>query len=121
MKHATLAFVVAAALAMAAGQVAAAGRQDAQAKPTQAEVDQHAMQHGPATPRIGYLTHRDPPAPKRDSTPVDPKLLRPLTQREVGMLYNACTAYAECRTAYARAYEHNQALLNAKRATGTGD
>lgn len=121
MKHAVFAAVVAAGLVMGAGHASAADQQQAASKPTAAEIDRHAMQQGPSTGRIGYPTHKDPPAPRRAAAPVDPKLLRPLTQREVGMLYGACIAYAECKTAYAKAVEHNQALLDARKAADRGD
>lgn len=104
------------------GTAFAAGQQS-QTAPTQDEIQQKALQEGPATPRIGYLTHKEPRAPHRAPAPVDPRLMKPLTQREIGMLYNACIAYAECRTAYDKAYEHNQALLRAQKAkdSATGD
>lgn len=86
--------------------------------PTAAEVQQKAMKEGPSTPRIGYLTHREANAPRREAAPADPHLLKPLSQREIGMLYSACIAYPECASAYSKAYEHNQALLKAQKAGG---
>lgn len=121
MKHAALAVAVAAACVLAAAQASAAGQQEPASTPTAAEVEQHAMQHGPSTGRIGYPTHKDPPAPKRAVAPVDPKMLRPLTQREVGMLYNACAVYPECRIAYSKAVEHRDALERARQAPAEGD
>ncbi|MBN8736250.1 MAG: DUF4148 domain-containing protein [Xanthomonadales bacterium] len=120
MKCTTLAISVFATVALASGQAASAGQPPSSA-PTRAEVDQQAMQEGPTTGRIGYLTHKDPPAPHRAAAPVDPRMLRPLTKREIGMLFNACIAYAECKTAYAKAYEHHQALLRAQQASAEGE
>ncbi|HET9819029.1 MAG TPA: hypothetical protein VFP92_07700 [Rhodanobacteraceae bacterium] len=114
MKRTVLAIVVCAGLGTVAGAAFAAGQQS-QPAPTSEEVEQKAMQDGPATPRIGYRTYMEPAAPARKQAPPDPKLMVPLTQREVGMLYNACVAYPECKTAYAKAYEHQQALLRAQK------
>lgn len=113
MKRIVLAAAMGVVAGFAANVVWATGPQEA--APTSQEIHQKALAEGPATGRIGYLTHPEPvaaaPAPRR---PVDPRMLKPLTQREVGMLYHACVAYPECKTAYAQAYEHNQALLRAK-------
>lgn len=119
MKHTILAITVFAIAKLASSQVASA-RQALPSAPTHAGIEQGAMQQGPSTGRIGYLTHEDLPAPKRAEAPVDPKLLRPLTQREAGMFYNACIAYPECKTAYSKAYEHDQALRRAQKAKVAG-
>jgi hypothetical protein len=118
MKCTILAISVFATVALASSRMAAAGPPSS--APTRAEIEQQAMQQGPATGRIGYLTHKDPSAPPHAAAPVDPKMLRPLTKREIGMLFNACIAYAECKTAYAKAYEHQQALLRAQKAAAGG-
>lgn len=120
MKCTILAISVFATLALASGGAAIAGQPPSSA-PTRAEVEQQAMQQGPSTGRIGYLTHKDPPTPHHAAAPVDPKMLRPLTKREIGMLFNACIAYAECKTAYSKAYEHHQALLRAQHASPEGE
>lgn len=118
MKHAAFAMVAVAGSLLIAGHAPASGQQASPAAPTAAEVDQHAMQHGPSTGRIGYPTHKDPPAPRHAAAPTDPRLLRPLTQREVGMLYSACVAYPECKIAYSKAVEHRDALERAKASPG---
>ena len=120
MKRTVLAITAVSIAALASSQIAGARQPPPSPAPNRAEIEQQAMQQGPATGRIGYLTHTDAPAPKHAAAPVDPKRLRPLTKREIGMLYNACIAYAECKTAYAKAYEHNQALLRARKAAGEG-
>lgn len=118
MKRKVLTIIVCSSWVLAAG-VAFADQQQTQSKqPTSAEIQQEAMQDGPSTSRIGYLTHMDPAAPHHAAAPVNPKLLRPLTQDEIGMLYYACVAYPECVTAYSHAYEHNQALLRAQKTGG---
>ncbi|MGH8213376.1 MAG: hypothetical protein ACREPP_09140 [Rhodanobacteraceae bacterium] len=101
---------------MAAG-AAFAGGQQSQTVKTQAEIQQKIMQDGPTTGRIDYLTHKDPAAPHHSAAPVNPKLLRPLTQREIGMLLNACIAYPECNSAYSSALERYQAQLRAQGAS----
>jgi len=120
MKCTILAISVFATLALGSGQAAVAGQPPSSA-PTRAEIEQQAMQQGPSTGRIGYLTHQDPPAPQQAAAPIDPRMLRPLTKREIGMLFNACIAYAECKSAYAKAYEHHQALLRAQHAAAGGE
>lgn len=120
MQRTILAVTILAAAGLALSQAAVAEPPPVSA-PTPAEVHQHAMQHGPSTGRIGYLTHKDPPAPTKTPVPVNPELLRPLSQREIGMLFNACVAYAECATAYSRAYEHNQAQQRAAAAKALKD
>lgn len=115
-----LAISVFAAMALMSGEAAIAG-QPPSPTPTRAEIEQQAMQQGPTTGRIGYLTHKDPPAPRHAAAPVDSKNLHPLTKREIGMLFNACIAYPECKTAYAKAYEHQQALLRAQHAAAEGE
>lgn len=114
MYQRVMAMVVGVVLAACAGRAVA----QVQQAPTRAEVEQQAMQQGPSTGRIGYQTRRSPRVAKHKPAPADPKLLQPLTEREVGMLFNACVAYPECKTAYRRAYEHNQALLQARREAG---
>lgn len=120
MKRTVLAITIVAIAALTTSQWAGARQAPASSAPTRAEIEQQAMQQGPATGRIGYATHKDPSAPKHAAAPVDPKLLQPLTKREIGMLYNACIAYPECKTAYSKAYEHNQALLRAQKAAAGG-
>lgn len=119
MKRTILAIVVAAGLG-AISAMALAGSQQAQTEPTAAEINQKALQDGPATPQLDYLTHKDPVTPHHDDAPADPKPVPPLTRREAGMLFNACIAYAECATAYSKAYEHEQALLRAQKAKASG-
>lgn len=97
---------------------ALAGGQQSTTEPSAAQVRQKALQDGPSTMQMEYLTHKQPVAPHRDAAPTDPRLLRPLTKREIGMLYNACIAYAECASSYSRAYAHNQALLKAHKDAG---
>lgn len=121
MQRTFLAIIVGAGLAVVAGSAVAGGQQAEATQPTPAEVQKHAMQNGPSTARIGYLTQKDPPAKQRPVAPVDPKLLEPLTQREVGMLYHACIAYAECWAAYSKAYEHDQALRRARQTAADAD
>lgn len=111
----TTTILAALAVAALASPPSARARQAQPPAPERAAVEQQAMQQGPATGRIGYRTHKDPPAAKHAAAPDDPAMLKPLTQREIGMLFNACIAYPECKTAYAKAYEHNQALLRATR------
>lgn len=115
MKYTILATTAFAVAALASIPIASA-QQAKSSSPTSAEIERQAMQQGPATGRLGYLTHQEPRTPKRAEKPVDPKMLQPLTRREIGMLYNACIAYPECKVAYSKAYEHNQALLRAQRA-----
>jgi len=119
MKRTILAIVVAASLG-AISAVAFAGGQQAQTEPAAAEIHQKALQDGPATPQLDYLTHKDPVTPHHDAAPADPKPVPSLTRREAGMLFNACIAYAECATAYSKAYEHEQALLRAQKANAAG-
>lgn len=119
MKRMILAVVVAASMGVVSA-AALAGGQQAQAEPTPAEVHQKALQDGPATPQLDYLTHKDPVTPHSNGGAADPKPVPPLTQREAGMLYNACIAYIECKTDYEKAYEHEQALLRAQKAKVSG-
>lgn len=119
MKRTILAIVIAASLG-AVSAVASAGGQQAQARPTAEEIHQKALQDGPATPQLDYLTHKDPVTPHADAAPADPKPVPPLTRREAGMLFNACIAYPECAIAYSKAYEHEQALLRAQQAKASG-
>ncbi|MEO6967236.1 MAG: hypothetical protein ABI132_02090 [Rhodanobacteraceae bacterium] len=114
MKRNAFVILVCASLGMAAS-TAYAGGPPSQPAPTQGEIQQQAMQNGPSTMQSGYLTQKDPVGPHRKAGPVDPRLLQPLTKREVGMLFNACIGYAECATSYSRAYEHNQALQRAQK------
>lgn len=119
MQRMILAIAVAAGLGVVSA-AALAGGQQTQSKPTAAEIHQKALQDGPATPQLDYLTHRDPVAPRHAAAPADPKPVPPLTRREAGMLFNACIAYPECSTAYSKAYEHEQALQRAKKARAAG-
>lgn len=112
--------LVCASLGMAAS-AAYAGAPSSQPDPSSAAVQQQAMQDGPSTAQIGYVSAKTPAAPHRDAGPVNPKFLRPLTQREIGMLFNACIAYAECATEYSRAYEHNQVLERSQQGNVAGD
>lgn len=114
MKHATLAILVCATVGLAAS-VAVAGSPPDQPQPTRAEIQQKAMQEGPATSQIGYHTYKEPVV-HHPQQPVNPKLMKPLSQREIGMLFNACVAYPECKIAYAQAHERYQAQLRAKAA-----
>jgi|GEM_PF-6157739 len=113
MKRTILAIVVCSILGTAAG-AAFAGGQQAQTAPTQAEIRQKAMQDGPSTGRIDSITYKEPVAAHHAEAAPNPKLMRPLTQREIGMLFNACIAYPECNTAYSNALERYQAQLRAK-------
>ncbi|MGH8191143.1 MAG: hypothetical protein ACREP2_06825 [Rhodanobacteraceae bacterium] len=119
MKRNIATIVVCASLGMAAA-TALAGNPPEQPKPTRAEVQQKAMQDGPATMQPGYPTHKDPVTHHPAGT-VKPKLMKPLTQRELGMLLNACAAYAECRTSYDQARERYDAQLRAKAAAAKQD
>lgn len=115
MKGTMIVVALCATAGLALSQVAV-GQQAPSSASDRAALDQQVVQQGPTTDRPGYMERKDPVARRRAAAPVDPKLLRPLTQREMGMLYNACIAYPECKTAYAQAYEHNQALLRARKA-----
>jgi|SRR5690348_14979169 hypothetical protein len=119
MKRTMIAVALCATAGLALSQVAI-GQQAPSSASAAAKFDQQVMQQGPTTDRPGYLVRKDPVAPKHAAAPTDPRLLRPLTQREIGMLYNACVSYPECAIAYSRAYEHNQALLRARKAEGEG-
>ncbi|TAM96167.1 MAG: hypothetical protein EPN40_09375 [Rhodanobacteraceae bacterium] len=119
MKRTILAIAVAASMG-AVTAVALAGGQQAQTEPTATEIHQRALQDGPATPQLDYLTHEDPVTPHHDAAAADPKPVPQLTRREAGMLYSACIAYPECVTAYSKAYEHEQALLRAQKAKASG-
>jgi hypothetical protein len=116
MKRTIFVMIFSSSLYAATGAVFAGSQQTGTKEPTRAEIQQKAMQDGPSTSQFGYVTYKASAAPSRNAAPTDPKLLRPLTQREIGMLYNACVAYSECATAYGKAYEHNQALLRAQKA-----
>jgi hypothetical protein len=116
MKRSVFTITVCSNLLLAAGATLAGSPQPRSNQPTDAEIHQKAMQEGPSTMQAGYLTQKDPVGPHRNASPVNPELLRPLTTREIGMLYNACIAYPECKVAYGKAQEHNQALLNAQKA-----
>lgn len=109
-----------AVFALAAPRVSPAQESQSPA-PTRSEIDAQAMQHGPSTGRIGARTQRDPHAARRAEAPLDPRLMQPLNEREVGMLFNACVAYPECKTAYQKAYAHQQALLEAQRRAAAGE
>lgn len=119
MKRTILAIVIAASLGAVSAVASAAGQQ-AQTRPTAEEIHQKALQDGPATPQLDYLTHKDPVTPHAHAAPAAPKPVPPLTRREAGMLFNACIAYPECATAYSKAYEHEQALLRAQKAEASG-
>src|SRR5579885_364029 len=112
MKSTVLAIVVCSISRLVAGAASAGGRQT-QAAPTPAEIRQKAMQDGPSTGRIDAMTYEEPVAAHRVETAPNPKLMRPLTQREIGMLLNACIAYPECTSAYTSALERYQAQLRA--------
>ena len=116
MKQKLLSIIVCSSLGLAAGAVCAGEPSAQTGKPTRAEIQQKAMQDGPASSQFGYVTYKAPAGLHHAAAAVDPKLLRPLTQREMGMLYNACIAYPECMTAYSSAREHEQALLRAQEA-----
>ncbi|TAN05597.1 MAG: hypothetical protein EPN38_10560 [Rhodanobacteraceae bacterium] len=119
MKRNIFAIVVCASLGVAAAAIA--GGPPVQSSPTRAEIQQKAMQDGPATGQIGYRTYRAPAPAKRAPQPVNPKLMRPLTQREVGMLLHACAVYPECKTSYEQAHERYQAQLRAAAAAEAHD
>lgn len=119
MTRTMIAVAVCATMGLVLNHVAI-GQQAPSSASAAATFDQQVMQQGPTTDRPGYLVRKDRVAPRHAAAPTDPKLLRPLTQREMGMLYNACIAYPECKTAYAKAYEHNQALLRERKAQGEG-
>lgn len=87
MKRIIFAIIVCSSLGMAASTAFAGGPSSQAAAPSRAQIQQQAMQNGPATPQIGYLTQKDPVAPYR--SPAPPRLLRPLTQREIGMTFVA--------------------------------
>ncbi|HKT42723.1 MAG TPA: hypothetical protein VJQ86_10275 [Rhodanobacteraceae bacterium] len=115
MKRIVLTIAVCSGLAMAAGSASAVGQQTQPAEPTQSEVNQTALQKGPATPQYNYLAHMDKVTPHQDKGPADQKPVPPLTKTEMGMLYNACIAYIECKTQYAAAKAHEEALQKAKK------
>lgn len=121
MKRTILSILIGSVLTLATGWAIAGGQQADATPPTPAEIQQQAMKDGPSTGRVGYLTQKNEPASYRQSAPIDPKLLEPLSAREVGMLYNACIAYPECKTAYASAREHEQALQRARQASADQD
>lgn len=120
MKRIVLTISVCSALAMAAGATFAAGQQTQPAEPTQSEINQKALQNGPATPQPNYLTHMEKVSPHTDAKSSHPKPVPPLSKREIGMLYNACIAYMECRTEYAAAKDHEEALQRAKEQKAAG-
>lgn len=111
----TIVMIIACAALGAAAAAATAGSPPEQAAPTRAEIQQKALAEGPATMQPGYLTHRDP-VTRHPAGQVNPKLLRPLTQREVGMLFHACSAYPECVAAYGQARDRYDAQVRAKAA-----
>lgn len=111
---------VAVCSALAAGAVFAAGQQTQPAEPSQSEINQKALQNGPATPQPNYLTHEEKVTPHPEAAPSHPKPVPPLSQREIGMLYSACIAYIECKTEYAAAKEHEEALQKAKKQKAAG-
>jgi hypothetical protein len=121
MNRIILAVTVCSGLGMVAGAAFAGGPQTQPAEPTQAEIHQKALKDGPATPQIDYPTKKNSVPPYEGTASSPSKPVPPLTQREIGMLYNACVAYPECKTAYAGAKEHEQALLKAKQRKAADD
>lgn len=95
------------------GAGAAFAQDSGSAGPSRAEIEQYAMAHGPSTSRIGYLTYHSPRPARSAAAPVDPRMLQPLTAREAGMLFHACSAYMQCRTEYPGAQRHYDALVRA--------
>lgn len=107
-----LAITVATCLCAATG-VAHAG--DAQGKHqfTRAEILEYSLRNGPATPHPEHLTWRGVVSTKQPGSIAYVGKLRPLTLREIGMLFGARTAYIEYRTAYDRTLRLYRALVQA--------
>jgi len=105
------AITVATCLCAATG-IAHAG--DAQRKQfTRAEILEYSLRNGPATPHPEHLTWRGAGSTKPPGSIAHVGKLRPLTRREIGMLFGARTAYAEYRTAYDRTLRLYRALVRA--------
>lgn len=111
MKRIVVAIAAGLGLGMVASVALAGGQQS---QPTQAEIHEQALKSGPATPQIDYPTKKNAIPPYQGTSHADPKAVPPLSQREIGMLYNACIAYPECKTSYANAKEHEAELQRAK-------
>lgn len=107
-----LAITIATCLYAATG-IAHAG--DAQGKHqfTRAEILQYSLRNGPATPHPEHLTWRGVGSTKPSGNIAYVGALRPLTRREIGMLFGARTAYVEYRTAYDRTLRLYRALVQA--------
>lgn len=118
MKRNVVAIAVCLGLGVAAGTAFAGSPQSTE--PTQTEVHKEALKNGPATPQIDYPTQKNSVPAYQGEGSAQSKPVPPLTQREMGMLYNACIAYPECKTAYADAKEHEAELERAKKAKAGG-
>ena len=108
-----LAIAIATCLCAATGIAHAS---DAQGKHqfTRAEILEYSLRNGPATPHPEYLTWRRVGSTNPPGSITYVGKLRPLTRREIGMLFGARTAYVEYRTAYDRTLRLYRALVQAR-------
>lgn len=107
-----LAITIATCLCAANG-IAHAGDAQEEHQLTRAEILEYSLRNGPATPHPEHLTWRGVGSNKPPGSIAYVGKLRPLTRREIGMLFGARTAYVEYRTAYDRARRLYRALVQA--------
>lgn len=97
----------------AASDIAHAGGAQGKHSFTRAEILQYSLRNGPATPHPEHLTWRGVGSMRPPANIAYVGVLRPLTRREIGMLFGARTAYVEYRTAYDRTLRLYRALVRA--------
>jgi len=106
-------FAIAVATCLCASGFVHAGDAQGNQRVTRAEILQYSLRNGPATPHPQHLTWRGVASTQPPGNIAHVGPLRPLTRREIGMLFGARTAYAEYLTAYDRTLRLYRALVRA--------
>jgi hypothetical protein len=106
-------FAIVVATYLCASGIAHAGGAQGKHSFTRAEILQYSLRNGPATAHPEHLTWRGAGSMQPPGNIAYVGALRPLTQREIGMLFGARTAYVEYRTAYDRTLRLYRALVQA--------